>query len=58
MLAGQTGLDWTDSRCLTCISSAMGGCLGYLRNQDATAEGLRSRLRDARDELLRMTTDV
>ncbi|NHN64322.1 replication protein H [Haloarcula sp. JP-Z28] len=35
-----------------------GGCLGYLRNEDATAEGLRSRLRDARDELLRMTTDA
>ena len=35
-----------------------GGCLGYLRNEDATAEGLRSRLRDARDELLQMTTDV
>jgi hypothetical protein len=35
-----------------------GSCLGYLRNQDADAEGLQSRLREARDELLSMSADV
>jgi len=35
-----------------------GGCLGYLRNQDADAKGLRSRLRQARDGLLSMSVDV
>ena len=35
-----------------------GGCLGYLRNQDANAKGLQSRLRQARDDLLSMSADI
>ncbi len=35
-----------------------GGCLGWLRNEDADAKGLQSRLRRARDELLSMTSDI
>lgn len=35
-----------------------GGCIGYLRNQDADAKGLQSRLRQARDELMLMSSNV
>ena len=35
-----------------------GGCLGYLRNQDANAKDLQSRLRQARDDLLSMSAGV
>jgi hypothetical protein len=35
-----------------------GGCLGYLKNFDATADGYRRRLREARNELEAMTTEI